>query len=585
LQPVPSLPTVCLLLRLSKADDDTIEIQERNGRRFAAELFPGLAIEVFADNGVSGDDWDARTALGEMMQRLRPGSIVIARDAARLGRTIVDSLLFIREICQRKQARLFYYQTRKETRADNPTDWVINAVEAFGAEAEHKKIIENTRQKLYTFAEDIASGRLKVERPINGGCYGYRNVEMDGEPIAIVHEVEAQVVRQIYRWNLDGMGARLICARLNADKVPPPYADRKAERKGRTWSPRTVDEMLANPRYRGLVVWGVTYTDRSTGKKQRLQRPEPLLEKFAPSLRIVDDELWHAVQEARAKRSLASKHCKRSPAVKYALSSLARCAECGGSINVRGWPRTMANGRRVQVYSYGCAAHTSKGKAVCTMSLRQPVEEVEAALASRIATELDEPRIAQLVALVRAAMERRLSSPNLSVDALQKEIGTLRKRLRRIEEDMEQVDDRRGLYAKHKETSGRLKEAERELADAWKAPKEREASIEQAEHGVRSYLVAMRDNLQSADRKLKRQAFEALFPGGLYFAPVTIPKGTLLPKKSPRKRIFRIEGDSDVALAIVNSRRNSFLKHSELTTGSARKDSNRIVVLALPRAA
>src|SRR6185436_12712644 len=136
-----------------------IEIQERDGRKFAAALFPDLLIEVFSDNGVSGDDWDKRSALGQMMARLRPGDIVISRDAARLGREIVESLVFIREICQRKQARLFYYQTKKETKAENPTDMVINAVEAFKAESEHKSIIENTKAKLHTFAEQIANGK------------------------------------------------------------------------------------------------------------------------------------------------------------------------------------------------------------------------------------------------------------------------------------------------------------------------------------------------------------------------------------------------------------------------------------------
>lgn len=588
LQPVPSTPTVCLLLRLSKADSDTIEIQEKNGRKFAAELFPDLPIEVFADNGVAGDDWNKRTALGQMMARLRPGDIVISRDAARLGREIVESLNVIREVCQRKQARLFYYQTKKETKAENPTDMVINAVEAFKAESEHKSIIENTKAKLHTFAEQIANGKSRPDRAINGGGYGYRNVEVDGVPVRVVHEAEAKVVRQMYEWARDGMGDRAIARRLNDEGVSPPYADRKRNRKTRGWAPTTIGGILASPRYRGWNKWGQTEIERGRGPKQIVERAEPLVDEAAPSWRIVDDELWEAVQKAKAGRQTdpeAKTRPRAGRASKWPLSAIAKCGACGGSIHVRGWPK-MYGRKRVKVRAYGCSRHHYNGQTACTMSLHQSIEEVEGALVDRIEKDyLNEERIAELAALVKATMERRLGKPPADVTALQKEVATLRKRLDSIAEAMLEVDDRRAFAAKHKETSARLKEAERELADAWKAPKERQATIDSHVKGVRDYCAALRTNLRGADRKLKRAAFEALFPGGLYFAPVPIPKGTPLPKKSPRKEIFRIEGSPDVASALVISGRNSFLKRSEMTIGSARKDAKRMVVLALPRAA
>lgn len=86
-----------------------------------------------------------------------------------------------------------------------------------------------------------------------------------------------------------------------------------------------------------------------------------------PHLRILDQDLWHAVKERQD--SLTRKRSKRKPTDanglsasqalrrrKYLLSGLLQCAQCGGNLTVAG----SGKSRR-----YYCANAKEKGSSVC----------------------------------------------------------------------------------------------------------------------------------------------------------------------------------------------------------------------------
>jgi site-specific DNA recombinase len=98
-------------------------------------------------------------------------------------------------------------------------------------------------------------------------------------------------------------------------------------------------EVTAQPRrrerYRGVIAWGEFEKTYSLGTKVRVRRAADDADRVrveVPELRIVDDDLWFAVQARFTRREGGAKHRGRLP--RHLLSGIGRCAECGGPIIV-----------------------------------------------------------------------------------------------------------------------------------------------------------------------------------------------------------------------------------------------------------
>jgi site-specific DNA recombinase len=225
----------------------------------------------------------------------------------------------------------------------------------------------------------IATLGAKVHRGIVGRVlegtvvqlpYGYeldRRFKDDGITVIKgerkINEVEAEIIRRIFREYAAGISPIEIARRLNAEEIPSPKGKKwsDASLRGHPWNGTGI---LNNPLYHGKLVWNRTRKVRNpdTGTEvSRLNPPEKWITVDIPKLRIVDDELWHAVkarQDAiiekyskqiegvrdyhRANRGalLSATHRPRTP-----LSGLLWCEVCGGRYHRRG-----------QDY-YGCSNH------------------------------------------------------------------------------------------------------------------------------------------------------------------------------------------------------------------------------------
>ena len=86
--------------------------------------------------------------------------------------------------------------------------------------------------------------------------YGYRKDPADRHRL-VIDEPAAKVVRQIFRWFLDGAGTQRITALLNGAKIPNPsaYKNRTAQGSG-LWNKGTVSRILHNEMYAGTLVQG-----------------------------------------------------------------------------------------------------------------------------------------------------------------------------------------------------------------------------------------------------------------------------------------------------------------------------------------
>ena len=138
--------------------------------------------------------------------------------------------------------------------------------------------------------------------------YGYDKIavfdpsgakDADGRPILLgrriqVNEEEAAVIRRIFEWAADGVGAGSIVDRLNREGVPGSGGGR--------WSKTPVDRILKNERYLGRQIYGQQAVDREPSTGRRIMRNRPrsewkIIER--PELRIISDDVWARTQATR----------------------------------------------------------------------------------------------------------------------------------------------------------------------------------------------------------------------------------------------------------------------------------------------
>ena len=195
-------------------------------------------------------------------------------------------------------------------------------------------------------------GQIVQEGRFRGGSapYGYR-LEKQGRRNKknhelneiIVDEIEAGVVRKIFDLYLNlGYGSLRICRWLEQQGI--------RNRKGNNWTNATVQHMLGNRTYTGVLKSGETVSE------------------VFPDLQIIDEQTFAAVQELMAKRS--ADHKERTVPLNTRGSALLAgnvfCGHCGARLV------TTTNGKKYIRKSDGQTTVTPKIRYVCYNKTRHP---------------------------------------------------------------------------------------------------------------------------------------------------------------------------------------------------------------------
>src|SRR5687767_5228740 len=242
-----------------------------------------------------------------------------------------------------------------------------------------KELAEKTRRGL--------RGRIELGKAGGGVSFGYRIVRRLENGVVSTGEREivpdeAAIVRRIFNDYRAGASPKQIAKALNAEGVRGP--------RGALWSPSTIHGnpergigILHNELYIGRLVWNRQrfLKDPDTGKRvARANPPSEWITKDVPELRIIDDEVWQAVQTryASVQRKWKAGHEGRRfnqfRQPKYLFSGLTKCGECGAGF---------------VVYSrdhLGCFGTRDRG--TCTNKLTIARQEVEARVLSALQDKL-----------------------------------------------------------------------------------------------------------------------------------------------------------------------------------------------------
>jgi hypothetical protein len=156
--------------------------------------------------------------------------------------------------------------------------------------------------------------------------YGYKKITVrEGKkdcPTLEPHPDEAPIVKQIFEWYRDGIGAHIICNRLDEMHVPT--------RTGIPWSPSSIYDMFENVHYLGKVRWNYRKTIKRVEDGQ-IVKSTPIAEDYllfeGKHPAIIDQELWDAVQSIRGS---LPKH-KKGTTLVNPLAGILKC-KCGRSM-------------------------------------------------------------------------------------------------------------------------------------------------------------------------------------------------------------------------------------------------------------
>ncbi|HKT85594.1 MAG TPA: recombinase family protein [Novosphingobium sp.] len=396
-------------LQNSRSIDQQVEAcQERADRE------GWTVIDVFTDyaiGGGAGTGEAQRPGLAAMLARVEQGDIeqVLVDTTSRIARNQGDSH-HIRD-------RLQYWGARLFTLGDGEIDRFKGAIKGLLDEQQRVELRHNIKRGQ---RDTVAQGRSPA-----GLAYGYRTanrIDPNGRPVRGLREIDpeqAEIIRRIFREYAAGVSPVGIAQRLNAEGIPGP--------RGTRWRATTIrpdrtrgNGMLQNQLYIGRIIHNRTSKVIEPVTRSVRIRPNPREQwnvEEVPHLRIIDDELWEAVQNGlRRHEGVPPRKAKRP---RHMLSGLGTCGVCGGPWTVR------------TADFWGCGArkegnNCTNNRSISTKSYEDRVIEglqkhmLDPRLVAIWVKEFHEERTRRMASLrkERADLERRLSEATGKVERL-----------------------------------------------------------------------------------------------------------------------------------------------------------------------
>ena len=354
---------VAIYCRLSKDDDLDGESASIANQRDMLESYCEKqgweVVAVYQDDGYTGLNME-RPDLKRMIKAIerRQVNLVITKDLSRLGRNYLQTGYLIEDFFPRNGVRYIAMNDGIDTLREN------NDIAPF----------KNILNEMYS--KDISkkvhsSYLLKAQKGEFTGCvapFGYRKDPEDKNHL-LVDEETAPIVRQIFRWALEGHGPNFIRRRLEEQKVPCPtwWNRERGIRNVRTkwekqdpvngrymWDFSVIKDILMNPVYTGAIASqkkDYRFKIGTIGEKKPQdwivveQRHEPLID--SKSFAIVQDKL-------------KSRQRPRQDGETSLFAGLIKCGECGKSLTIR----TTHAKHPQQIYA--CKTYGAFGKNHCT---------------------------------------------------------------------------------------------------------------------------------------------------------------------------------------------------------------------------
>jgi len=240
--------------------------------------------------------------------------------------------------------------------------------------------------------------------PGGRAAYGYR-YNPETEELEI-NDSEAEIVKKIFSWYVDGEGARNITRRLNSEGIPTKDNSRQG------WNKTLVLSILRRESY---YLGETTFGDIAV-----------------PCPPIIGSETWESAQRVKAQNTV---HCRRNLQTTYLLRNLLYCEECGRRLYVKTKYRRRNGARYVSSRAYQCA--TSRDYTGLYEDCKPLIYINADTLEELVWTELD--RLLRSPEMLGAGVRDQLAVMEEQVNEAKSRAGVLKKKLESLDRERQTV--------------------------------------------------------------------------------------------------------------------------------------------------
>ena len=322
--------------RLSKDDGKNHESDSIANQRVLIREYvknqPNITLvdEAF-DDGYTGTNYD-RPGFQKVMDAVNAGTVncVIAKDLSRLGREYVETGKYLEMVFPSMGIRFIAINDDVDSTKANSSNDILVPVKNIMNESYCRELSKKLRRQ------------FKIQRS-NGeylgafASYGYRKNPEDKHKL-VIDEYAAEIVRAIFVLKLRGFSQQSIADYLNAECILPPAEYKKSQGlnyksglKGSgkaVWRAYTVQNILTNPIYIGVLVQGKRGTPNYKIKQMRVRDEEQWCVNKDNHEAIIDEYTFESVQKVLKRDTRVAPN---TDAVNP-LSGLVFCADCGRSM-------------------------------------------------------------------------------------------------------------------------------------------------------------------------------------------------------------------------------------------------------------
>ena len=370
--------------RLSKDDGKTHESDSIANQRVLIREYvkthPNIKLvdEAF-DDGYTGTNYD-RPGFGKVMEAVNSGAVncVIVKDLSRLGREYVETGKYLEMVFPSMGIRFIAINDDVDSGNAKSGDDILVPVKNIMNETYCRELSKKLRRQ-------FRIQRSKGEYLGAFACYGYRKDPADKHKL-IIDEYAAEIVRAIFVLKIKGYSQQTIADYLNEEGVLPPAEYKKSQGmnyksglKGSgqaQWRPYSIQNILTNPVYIGVLIQGKRGTPNYKIKQMRVRDEEKWSVVNDNHEAIVDELTFHAVQKILARDT------RVAPAqdTVNALSGLVFCADCGRAMI----KRTVSRGNKKFFYYICSTSKNGKGCSSHNIAMEKLEDTVMRAIKNQI---------------------------------------------------------------------------------------------------------------------------------------------------------------------------------------------------------
>ena len=339
----------------ARTESNSISNQKQLIMDFVKDKADITIVSIREDDGYTGTDYD-RPDFQRMMDDIRAGVVncVIVKDLSRFGREYINAGKYI--------DRLFPYYGVRLISINDGIDTITRS-----SSDDFNIMVKNLMNDNY--CRDISikiRSQLQVKRK-NGefigafAPYGYEKSE-DNKNKLVIDIYAAEVVRDIFRWKLEGINQNVIARRLNENGILSPMEYKRSQgstyktsfktKSKAQWTAIAVRRILTNPVYVGTLIQGITTRPNYKIKTKIVNEKDKWAIVENAHEAIIEPRNFLLVQRLLELDTRTSPNEERV----FPLAGLLYCNDCKGPM-IR---KTQVDGGK-KFYYYTCGNHKNTG--------------------------------------------------------------------------------------------------------------------------------------------------------------------------------------------------------------------------------